>query len=336
MHLAIVTILALAAPVAGFTNAIAQQAAASQASPSWFDGLETWHVPTSAVPDSPAVPASSPARDMVFGAPLTFSVFPVNPASDFAVDLVFLDDGGNRVQSLAVGSQTISPSFALPPMKIYEVLWNISKTAVTPFGNGQYGLTFTFQSLKGPNAILSSFVLYSSNPADPAIQPPAPKIPTHNLPRLTPRPLAVQGTSQVSMDLMGTWLFDPAPSESFLGDLHAGVFAGGEGLRAAATNWTNIVVPGEYTLQGFRIASGQPVVYHTQFSIPTEWTNLQMKLRCDGVYSNATVFVNGVFAGNHLGGFTPFELDITGQIGAGPNILTIVVVSASLADTLSR
>ena len=46
---------------------------------------------------------------MVFGEPLAFTVFPVNPHSSFAVDLVFLDDGGARVQTLAVGGVAVTP-----------------------------------------------------------------------------------------------------------------------------------------------------------------------------------------------------------------------------------
>jgi beta-galactosidase/beta-glucuronidase len=101
----------------------------------------------------------------------------------------------------------------------------------------------------------------------------------------------------------------------------------------------DIVVPGEYTLQGHRVASGAPVVYATAFSTPASWAaaGLRVKLRCDGVYSNATVYMNGALAGSHLGGFTPFELDVTSLLDAagGANNLTIVVVSASLADTLA-
>ena len=64
---------------------------------------------------------------------------------------------------------------------------------------------------------------------------------------------------------------------------------------------------------------------------------LHTKLKCDGVSSNATVYVNGALAGAHLGGFTPFELDVTALLAAGgaSQNLTIVVVSASLADTLA-
>jgi hypothetical protein len=98
-----------------YANVIAQQAVGGDPTgPSWFDGLPTWHVDTSVVPASPAVPADSPARDMVFGAPLTFSVYPVDPASSFSINCTFLDDGGNRKMALFVGGVAVAPPSCCP------------------------------------------------------------------------------------------------------------------------------------------------------------------------------------------------------------------------------
>ena len=332
--------LALSLARADFTHVIAQQSAASTAEPSWFDSLPTWVVTDDIIPPSPALPSGAPARTMVFGEPLAFTVFPVNPHSSFAVDLVFLDDGGARVQTLAVGGVAVTPpgGYPLPVKALGQVRWNISAASATPVGGGLFGLSFVFDATAGPNAILSSFVLYSSNASDAPAQPAAPVLPSHALPRLTPRPLSVAGASTVSLELMGTWDFDPAPLPSLLGALrHGGAALASEALAANA--WVDIVVPGEYTLQGHRVAAGAPVVYHTSFDLPDEWAGLGLrtKLRCDGVQSNATVYVNGALAGAHLGGFTPFELDVTALLatgGASQN-LTIIVVSDSLADTLA-
>lgn len=326
--LAAATIVSSAA-AAACTNLIAQAAAASTASPSWLDGLATYTIPTSAVPASPAVPADAPARELVFGNPLAFSVFPVNPASTFSISMEFLDDGGKREQSLTVGSTVVSPSFALPEFVISSLLFNFSGSAAT---SGVFNISIG--SLRGPNAILSAFSLYSCSAADPPIAPPAPRVPTHDLPRLTPRPVAVGGAEVTPVYLHGTWDFDPAPSPVLLQSLRAGAREARASLAANA--WVPIVVPGEYTLQGYRIAAEQPVVYHTTTDAPAAWAGQQTKLRCDGIYSNATVYVNGALVGAHLGGMTPFELDVTSQLAAGAaNNITIVVVGASLADTLA-
>ena len=305
-------LLSRAAGGAPYTNAIASGGASSL----WFSSLSTWHVPTDTVPASPAIPADSPARDMVFGAPLIFSLFPVNPASSWQVECVFLDDGGGRQQALTVSGEAVAPRFALPAKTIYTARWNISSAAVSAGA----ALDFSFASLAGPNAILSSFVLYSSDARDPPIAPPPPRLPSHALPRLSPRPLAVAGVAAPTLELNGVWDFCAATA-------------------CAAADWRSIVVPGEYTLQGVRVPAGAPVTYHTTFTTPADWAGLRVKLRAEGIYSNCAVLVNGAEVGGHLGGFTPFELDLTAALlpatpGAANN-LTIVVTGASLADTLA-
>jgi hypothetical protein len=322
-------------------NIIASQEASSSTEPSWFDGIETWFVTTDVVPASPSIPADASARTMVFGSPLQFSIFPVNPTSSFVVQCTFLDDGGNRVQSLTVGDKVISPSFPLTPKKIYTVEFNVSSDAVKPSPTtGQSSLLFSFGALAGPNAILSSFALSSSNPNDPPISPPKPQVPTHDLPRLTLQPESITGYDSLLMDLNpGPWFINPNPSMIMLDKLLTGKPSEIQaGLSSSDMTWNDILVPGEYTLQGYRVPSGQPVLYTTSFILPSSWdTSLQKKIRFDGIYSNGTVFVNGELVGRHVGGFTPFELDITNAVlgGGVSNNLTVVVVSASLADTLA-
>lgn len=260
---------------------------------------------------------------------------PVNPTSSFAVNLTFLDDAVSydRVEALVVGNASIAPRIALPPKEILVQQWVIGPGAVTILPNGKAGLAFSLNALAGPNAVLSGFVLFSSNPNDPPITPPQQPVPSHALPRLTPRPSLIAGVSDpLTLDLMGTWQFDPAPSAAFLGAL------GSLGKGPVGANWSAITVPGEYTLQGFRVPTGQPVVYQTTFATPAAWpASLRVKLRCDGAYSNATLYVNGAFVGAHLGGFTPFELDITSALGSSgsSNVLTVIIVGASLADSLA-
>ncbi len=340
MHsLPLLLCLAALHPAASAYTPIAQQAAGDNASPSWFDGLPTWHVTTSAVPASPAVPADAPARDCVFGEPLQFTLTGVNPASSFTLTATFLDDvtdGASREQSVAAGGVLLAPAFTLARYAIDTRVFNVTPASVTTLPSGQHALSFTITALRGPNAILSAFVLASSNPADPPLQPPSRPVPSQALPRLTPRALALPaaGGAPTSLDLMGTWQFDPAPSGQALAALRAG-------RPATSANWSAITVPGEYTLQGFRVPSGQPVVYQTAFTPPPAWGSpaLRVKLRCDAVYSNATVYVNSVLVGSHLGGFTPFELDVSAALaGAAPgaaSTLTLVVVGDSLADTLA-
>lgn len=125
-------------------------------------------------------------------------------------------------------------------------------------------------------------------------------------PRLTPQPIVVEGVNQQHVPLNGQWLFNPAPPNDFwnVSTLSTG-------------NWSNITVPGEWVMQGFRVEPHTAAGYLREFGIPAAWTGQRVKLRCDAIYSDAKVWINGKFAGQHIGGFTPFELDITGLVKYG-------------------
>lgn len=119
------------------------------------------------------------------------------------------------------------------------------------------------------------------------VPPPSP--PPFELPRITPLPANVTGIQHPVVDLGGQWQFNPgAPG-------------------TPPDNWTTINVPGEYTLQGFRVVNdSSAVVYSRTFSLDDDWTaalrkglssanssdfndSLRVKIRFDGVYSLASV-----------------------------------------------
>jgi hypothetical protein len=136
----------------------------------------------------------------------------------------------------------------------------------------------------------------------------------HNLPRLSPLPVADKDApALVSLD--GTWQFS---------------------AEYGAGSFKDIEVPGEWVMQGFKVKPGAYAEYKRTFTVPAGWRNSRIKLRCDGVYSECEIFVNGVKAGGHLGGFTAFETDITAQAKPGKeNAISIKVRSESIADSLA-
>jgi beta-galactosidase len=98
----------------------------------------------------------------------------------------------------------------------------------------------------------------------------------------------------------------------------------------------NIKVPGEWLMQGFTVAKNAVAGYQRSFTIPKNWANKRLKLRFDAVFSEAEVFVNGKSAGTHLGGFTPFEIDINNFVKwDGANEVLVKVKSETKADSLA-
>lgn len=138
------------------------------------------------------------------------------------------------------------------------------------------------------------------------------------IPRLSPLPVAIE---KQNISLNGEWLFNPSPEKAFW-------------ERQTVGNWKKIVVPGEWVMQGFEVEKGKAAGYYRTFTVPTSWKGQRVKLRCNAVYSDSRVYVNGREAGSHLGGFTPFELDVTSLVAFGKeNRIAVSVASESIADS---
>lgn len=140
------------------------------------------------------------------------------------------------------------------------------------------------------------------------------------IPRLSPLPVKVE---KQKVSLAGRWLFNPSPEKNFW-------------ERSAVNNWENIEVPGEWVMQGFEVEKGEAAGYFRTFTVPASWNGQRIKLRCNGIYSDSRIYINGKEAGSHLGGFTAFELDVTGLVQTGKeNRIAVSVRSESLADSTS-
>ena len=74
------------------------------------------------------------------------------------------------------------------------------------------------------------------------------------------------------------------------------------------------------------IAHTQPLTsvwYRRTFSIAPEQLIGSVLLHFGAVDFSADVFINGVFAGSHSGGYTPFMLDIGSLVHTGENTLSV-------------
>jgi hypothetical protein len=154
-----------------YTNVVASEAASNQGASTWFSGCNTWRVIPST---APAISPTDPVRDMVWGSPLRFSVYPLNPASNYSLTLFFLDDmtpPSFRSQALTInGLAAVPASINLLPQAKCNITLFVPGSALAPVMGGALGLTISLSAL--PNAVLSSFSLASSNAADARVAPP--------------------------------------------------------------------------------------------------------------------------------------------------------------------
>ena len=65
--------------------------------------------------------------------------------------------------------------------------------------------------------------------------------------------------------------------------------------------------------------------YQRRFSVPKSWKGRRVLLHFGAVDWRADIWVNGVKAGSHTGGYTSFSMDITEALQAGENTLTMRV-----------
>ena len=118
----------------------------------------------------------------------------------------------------------------------------------------------------------------------------------------------VRPAGEVRQSLNGEWAFtiDPAKAEH----------AGGE--------WDRITVPGNWdTLPAYSTHKGKGW-YQRSFTVPAGWAGKHVRLRFEAVYHKAQVTLNGRVLGEHVGGYTPFEFDVTDQLDySGPNTVTV-------------
>ena len=277
-----------------------------------------------------ALGGTDKARTCNFGGRVIYAFDKMDIQAAYRMEVVYLADSERRQQITADGNNVQGP-VTLEKGKEQRYLIDLPKKA---YAYGQ--LVLVFEVLSGPNAIVSEINLYSTNP-----RPLAPftgerlkalrNMPTYQvdttvnaedvLPVYACIPRSVPGIYRTALSLNGVWKFNPAPAGRFW-------------ETTTDDDWKPIVVPGQWSMQGFRVDSARYAGYQTVFTLPADWAGQPVRLRFDGVSSESTVYVNGRKAGSHLGGMTAFELDITDLLVPGKNRLALQVKNESLADML--
>lgn len=261
-------------------------------------------------------------RTAVFGRRIEFVYQELNPQAAYKARLRFFSDN-KRELLVKTGSGDLLASIELSKEQTSEHEVLIPKAA---YATGR--LALVFERVSGSNAVISDIEIISDDPR-PLTAAPWPESPVASIvPRLSPRPSAVAGTQTLDVELEGTWQFNPQPATNYWldGDLDS----------VESRGWVPIQVPGQWVMQGLHVEANAAAGYRRTFAVPGDWARKRVKLRCDGVYSDATVWINGKMAGHHEGGFTPFEFDVTELVNTvGDNRIDLTVVNESLADTLA-
>lgn len=92
-------------------------------------------------------------------------------------------------------------------------------------------------------------------------------------------------------------------------------------------NWLSLKVPGHWgMINAYANYTGKGW-YRKNFELPENWSTQgknRYRIRFEGVYHVAKVYLNGRYLGRHQGGFTPFEFDVTDLLNsAGSNLLAV-------------
>lgn len=98
-----------------------------------------------------------------------------------------------------------------------------------------------------------------------------------------------------------------------------------EVLRKPAAEWDELTVPGNWDAQPAHATHRGPAWHEREFEVPPDWpTTSRIRLCFEAVYHEAEVTLNGRVLGTHVGGYTPFEFDVTGVVDPkGPNVLRV-------------
>ena len=141
---------------------------------------------------------------------------------------------------------------------------------------------------------------------------------------------------------MSTYLRQEYPRPSLVRDRWLSLngewrFAFDDDKKGLAKGWAGdpsqldkvINVPFAYQTpaSGINCQEYHPVVWYSRdFEVPSDWQGDRVLLHFGAVDYEAAVWVNGILAGTHSGGYVPFSFDITDLLRDGTNTVTVRVV----------
>lgn len=190
----------------------------------------------------------------------------------------------------------------------------------------------------GPNAAPTA-----ARQAPPPTAAPAPAVQTDELP--LPAPLLVNADHRSSTSLSGTWHFIVDPYDSGYYDYRRQPLKDGYFKNAKPKDKRDLVeydfdksdtlqVPGDWNSQKKELFYYEGTVWYERgFTFhPKPGTRVFIYVGAANYFSR--VYVNGVGACSHEGGFTSFNCEVTAQLKDGDNFAVIQVNNARRADAV--
>ncbi|MDO6518767.1 glycoside hydrolase family 2 protein [Zobellia uliginosa] len=96
-------------------------------------------------------------------------------------------------------------------------------------------------------------------------------------------------------------------------------------LTADYTEWDTLTVPGNWDVENKYAHFKGKGYYQRNFTLPENWQKKQVRLKFDAVYETSKVWLNGELLGEHEGGYTPFEFNITDHLRTDkPNSILVM------------
>ncbi|GAL80618.1 beta-galactosidase [Algibacter lectus] len=111
---------------------------------------------------------------------------------------------------------------------------------------------------------------------------------------------AEYGDYKKVISLNGTWQF-LASNDAQIEDL----------IEASYSEWDTLQVPGNWDTRDRYSEYVGKGYYQREFNVPENWDGKQIRIKFDAVYERSKVWLNGTLLGEHVGGYTPFEFNIT-------------------------
>jgi len=167
--------------------------------------------------------------------------------------------------------------------------------------------------------LLFPLILLASGCGKPEEPSTLPTEPESILPVVTHEVGAVFAIPQTSLDLTGEWRFGVDPE-----------VIGEEETWYSPTSyyadWTIVTVPHTWSVMDAYGDYEGVAWYRKSFTLPEEVRDAHLRLHFEAVFYKAMVWLNGDYLGEHEGGYTPFEFDISHIVDPdGENSLVVRV-----------